>query len=276
MDKLKIKVVGVGEGGAKAVGKMIAASVGMGKDVDFVTIGNDENLLLVSAAKTNIFLNRDSTMIYKRITAALRGANVVVIVAGAGSTAAMKALPEILSCAKNQNATIFAFANRPFVLESAARKQNAEFCMNILHREADTVFDVPTEKFFVFRLHQMQVSLAEVFEAANDVFAQGVDICLDMVAKDDSLGKWGNAAFGCGLGFTALEAVKAAVKFPLLDADEIKRASKIFVRLTGGNDVPAKKFIRDMIAADAKLFWRVDNAASDKIFASVVFGRKEV
>ena len=276
MDKLKIKVVGVGEGGAKAVGKMIAASVGMGKDVDFITIGNDENLLLVSAAKTNIFLNRDSTMIYKRITAALRGASVVVVVAGAGSTAAMKALPEILTCAKNQNATIVAFVNRPFVLENAARKQNAEFCLNLLHREADTIFDVPTEKFFVFRLHQMQVSLAEVFEAANDVFAQGVDICLDMVAKDDSLGKWGNAAFGCGLGFSALDAVKAAVKFPLLDADEIKHAPKIFVRVTGGNDVPAKKFIRDMIGADAKLFWRVENAANDKIFASIVFGRKEV
>lgn len=271
MDKLKIKVVGVGEGGAKAVDKMIAASVGMDKDVDFITIGNDENLLLVSAAKTNIFLNRDSTMIYKRITAALRGANVVVIVAGAGSTAAMKALPEILSCAKNQNATIVAFVNRPFVLESAARKQNADFCLNILRGEADTFFDVPTEKFFVFRLHQMQVSLAEVFEVANDVFAQGVDIVLDMVSKNDSLGKWGNAAFGCGLGFTALEAVKAAVKFPLLDADEIKRASKIFVRLTGGNDTSAKKFIRDMIGADAKLFWRNDNAAGDKIFASIVF-----
>lgn len=276
MDKLKIKVVGVGEGGAKAVGKMIAASVGMGKDVEFITIGNDENLLLVSAAKTNIFLNRDSTMIYKRITAALRGANVVVVVAGAGSTAAMKALPEIISCAKNQNATIAAFVNRPFILENAARKNNAEFCLNILHREADTIFDVPTEKFFVFRLHQMQVSLAEVFEAANDVFAQGVDIFLDMVSKDDSFGKWGNAAFGCGLGFSALDAVKAAVKFPLLDGDEIKRAPKIFVRVTGGNDVPAKKFIQDMIGADAKLFWRVDNVASDKIFASIVFGRKEV
>lgn len=276
MDKLKIKVVGVGEGGAKAVGKMIAASVGMGKDVEFITIGNDENLLLVSAAKTNIFLNRDSTMIYKRVTAALRGANIVFIVTGAGSSAATKALPEILTCAKNQNATIVAFANRPFVLENAARKQNAEFCLNLLHREADTVFDIPTEKFFVFRLHQMQVSLAEVFDVANDVFAQGADIFLDMFAKDNSLGKWGNAGFGCGLGFSAPDAVKAAVKFPLIDTDEIKQASKIFVRVTGGNDVPAKKFIQDMIAADAKLFWRVDNVASDKIFASIVFGRKEV
>ena len=276
MDKLNVKVVGVGEGGAKAVGKMITAGVDMGKSVDFITGGNDENLLLVSAAKTNIFLNRDSTMIYKRVTAALRGANLVFIVTGAGSSAATKALPEILTCAKNHNATIVAFANRPFVLEIAARKQNAEFCLNILHREADTVFDVPTEKFFVFRLHQMQVSLAEVFDVANDVFAQGADIFLDMFAKDESLGKWGNAAFGCGLGFSALDAVKAAVKFPLIDADEIKQASKIFVRVTGGNDTPAKKFIRGVIGADAKLFWHADKMPGDKIFASIVFSRKEV
>ena len=276
MDKLKIKVVGMGESGAKAVGKMIAAGVGMDKDIDFITIGNDENLLLVSAAKTNIFLNRDAKMIYKRVTAALRGANVVVIVAGAGSTAARKALPEVISCAQNQNATIVAFVNRPFVLENDARKQNAEFCLNALRKSADTIFDAPTEKFFVFRLHQSQVSLAEVFDVANDVFAQGVDIFLNMIAKSDSLGKWGNAAFAYGLSFSALDAVKAAVKFPLFDPDEIKRASKIFVRVTGGNDIAAKNFIRNMIGADAKLFWRVDNAAGDKIFASIVFSRKDV
>ena len=276
MDKLNVKVVGLGEGGAKAVGKMIAAGVGMGKNVDFITIGNDENLLLVSAAKTNIFLNRDSTLIYKRVTAALRGANIVFIVTGAGSSAATKALPEVITCAKNQNATIVAFVNRPFVLENAARKQNADFCLNRLHRDADTIFDIPTEKFFVFRLHQMQVSLAEVFDVANDVFAQGTDIFLDMFARENSLGKWGNAAFGCGLGFTALDAVKAAVKFPLIDTDEVKQASKIFVRMTGGNDAPAKKFIRDMIRADAKLFWRTDKIPGDKIFASIVFSRKEV
>jgi len=276
MDKPNIKVVGVGEGGAKAVGKMIAASVGMTGGVDFITVGNDENLLLVSTAKTNIFLNRDSTLIYKRIASALRGAKVVFVVAGAGSTAATKALPEIISCAKNQNATIVAFVNRPFVLENAVRKQNAEFCLNILRREADTIFDVPTEKFFVFRLHQMQVSLAEVFDVANDIFAQGVDIFMNMIAAGDSPDKWGNAAFGCGLGFSALDAVKAAVKFPLLDTDEIKLAPQIFVRVTGGDDAPAKKFIRNMIGADAKLFWRDENLASDKIFASVVFSRKEV
>lgn len=275
MDKLNVKVVGIGEGGARAVGKMISAGVGANSGVEFVTIGNDENLLLVSKAKTNIFLNRDSTLIYKRILSALRGAKIIFLVMGAGSNAAAKALPQVLSSAKNFNATTVAFINRPFVLENATRKQNADFCLNFLHKDADTIFDIPTEKFFVFRLHQSQVSLAEVFDVANDIFAQGTDIFLDMISKNNSLDKWGNASFGYGLGFSALDAIKAAVKFPLLNEDEFKQASKIFVRLTSGDDASAKNFIRNRIKSDAKLFWRVDNAATDKIFASIVFSRKD-
>lgn len=273
MDKLNIKVIGIGESGARAVGKIIAAGVGMNKNVEFVAVGNDENLLLASAAKTNIFLNRDSTLIYKRISSALRGAKIVILVTGAGSSAATKSIPQIISCAKNQNAMTVAFVNRPFVLENAARKEHAEFCLNALNKGADTIFEIPTEKFFVFRLHQSQVSLGEVFDVANDMFAQGVDIFLDMISKNNSLVKWGNAAFGCGLGVTALDAIKAAVKFPLLDPDELKRTSKIFVRLTGGNDTVAKNFIRDMIKHDTKLFWQVDSSAGGKIFASIVFCR---
>lgn len=276
MGNENIKIVGVGDSGAKAIGKMITAGVGMTGGVDFVAVGNDENLLLTSTAKTNIFLNRDSTLIYKRISAALRGANVVIIVAGAGSSAAAKSIPQILSCAKNQNSTTVAFVNRPFVLENAARKAHAEFCLNALHRDADTVFDIPTEKFFVFRLHQSQVSLDEVFDVANDIFAQGVNVFLDMISKSDSLDKWGNAAFGCGLGVTALDAIKSAVKFPLVDSDELKRAPKIFARLTGGDNTVAKNFIRDKIKSDAKLFWRVDGSAGSKILASIVFSRKQV
>ena len=275
MGNENIKVVGIGDSGARAIGKMIKAGIGMTGGVDFAAVGNDENLLLTSAAKTNIFLNRDSTLIYKRISAALRGAKVVVLVTGAGSSAATKAIPQIISCAKNQNSTVVAFVNRPFVLENDARKAHAEFCLNILHRDADTIFDVPTEKFFVFRLHQSQVSLNEIFDVANDTFAQGVNIFLDMISKAASLDKWGSAAFGCGLGVTALDAIKAAVKFPLIDLDELKNTSKIFVRLTGGDDTSAKNFIRKKIKPDAKLFWRVDGSSAGKILASIVFAGKE-
>ena len=92
MGNENIKIVGVGESGARAIDKMIKAGVGVTGGVEFVTVGNDENILLTSSAKTNVFLNRDSTLIYKRISAALRGAKVVILVTGAGSSAAAKAI----------------------------------------------------------------------------------------------------------------------------------------------------------------------------------------
>ena len=275
MEKNDIKIVGIGEGGAQAVNKMIAAGVGKNKNVDFISVGKDENIMLVSAAQKNIFLNRDATTIYKNISAALRDAKIIFIVAGIGGSAATQAIPRIVSLAKNLNAVTVAFVDKPFVLESAERKKNAEYCLSSL-RDVDTKFILPAEKFFLFRLNQSQVSLSELFDVADEIFCQGVKIFLDMIAKSDSHYKWGKAAFGYGYGATALEAIENAVKFPLLEKDEIKHAKKIFIRLTGGNDTPAKNFIKKMIQPDAKLFWRVDNSHGEKILASIIFNHKGV
>ena len=269
MENLIIKIVGLGEGGARAISQMISA--GVGKDVSFVAIGKDENILLSSTSRENVFLNRDSTTIYKRISSAIRGSKIIFIVAGAGSSAAVQALPIVISCAKNNNAAIVAFVNRPSVFENEIRKKNAEFCLNVLHRDADTVFDVPTEKFFLFRLNQPQVSLGELFEVANDVFCRGADIFLGMIGNAPI--NWGNAAFGYGYGANALDAIKAAVNFPILEQDELKRAQRIFIHVTSKKDTAAKNFIKKMIRNDAELIWRNNSATGDRIFASIVFSK---
>lgn len=274
MGKPVVKIVGLGEGGARAIGKIMAAGVGKDKAVSFVAIGNDENLMLESMAKENIFLNHDSTTVYKRISSALRGGKIIIIVTGAGSSAAKKALPQVILCAKNNNATIVSFVNRPFVLENATRKQNAEYCLNVLHHDADTVFDIPAEKFFIFRLNQPQVSLGEIFDVTNDIFAQGVDIFLNMISNSDSFVKWGNASFGYGYGTDPLDSIQNAIRFPLLDQDELRRATKVFVRSTGNNDATTKNFIKSILHPDAKLIWRADNSAVDKIFASIIFSKE--
>ena len=91
----KIKVVGVGEGGAKTISKLIQAGVGKDKSVEFIAIGNDENIMLTSPARKNVFLNRDLTIIYKSIFDALDGAKVIIIVAGLAGNAARSAIPII-------------------------------------------------------------------------------------------------------------------------------------------------------------------------------------
>ena len=268
MDKTKIKIIGLGDGGARAVNKLIAAGVGLNKDVDVITIGKDENILLVSTAQNNIFLNRDSPTIYKNISATLRDAKIVIIVAGLGGSAATAAIPRIISIAKNLDAPTVAFANLPFILENVERKKNAEYCLNCL-READTSFILPVEKFFLFRLYKKEISIPELFDVANEIFCAGIKIFLEMILEKDLPVKIGKAAFGYGYGATALEAIKNAVHFPTFEEDEIKRAKKIFVRLTSGNDKAAKNFIKGINPA-AKLFWQVDDSRSEKVMASII------
>ena len=74
--------------------------------------------------------------------------------------------------------------------------------------------------------------------------------------------------------------VLAILKFPALDVDELKRAPKIFIRVTGGELFfkttadAAKKFFHDEITA-AKVIWRVDKDSSivKKVCASIMFMR---
>ena len=281
---LNIKIVGLGDGGARAISKMIATGIGKNKSVEFLAVGKDENILLTSEAQKNIFLNRDLTTVYKNLADGLDGANVIFIVAGLAGNAARAAVPLITTCAKNLNAVTVAFVCRPAIIENIPRKMNATHTLEKL-RNVDTLFVVPAEKFLVFRLNQPQISLDELFEVADDVFCQGVKIFLDMLLDGDTnlaLFKWGNAAFGYGEGSTALDAVKNAVNFPTLEADDLSGATGIFLRLASGKTLPLKSidaannFIQKQIPPDAGFFSQEEKvpALGEKVFASIILTRK--
>lgn len=283
MNKLNIKIVGLGEGGARAISKMISEGVGTNLSVEFLTVGNDENILLNSTARKNIFLNRDLPTVYKSIADAFDGAKVIFLVGGLASNAARAAIPIIMSRAKRIGAVTVAFVCRPFVLENNLRKKTAEQTLAELRGSVDTLFAPPAEKFFVFRINQPQISLTELFEVVNEIFCQGVEIFLQLI--DDNAGlallKWGNATFGYGEGATALDAIKYATKFPTLDADDIKHAEGVFVRLTSGKRLTldsveaSNNFVKNQLQADAEFFSQedVDAALGEKIFASIILTR---
>ena len=282
MENLNIKIVGLGEGGAKAITKMISAGVVKNLSVEFIAIGNDENIMLTSAARKNIFLNRDLTTIYKSITDALHDAKIIFIVAGLGGNAARVAVPIITSCARTFDAATIAFVCKPSILENTLRKLNAEHTLNNLLGKVDTLFVVPAEKFFMFRLNQPQISLHELFDAADDIFCQGIKIFLDILDTDDKLFKLGNAAFGYGEATTALDAIKSAAKFPTLDENEIKNAQGIFIRLESGTPLSlssidaVNKFIKAQLQPDAKFFLqeKIIPSLIEKIFTTIICTRK--
>ena len=277
-----IKIVGLGEGGAKAIGKIMAAGVGKNFSAEFIAIGSDENILLTSATRKNIFLNRDPATIYKNISDALRGAKIIFIAAGLGSGAARISVPIILSCAKNFGAVTVAFVCKPSILENTLRKANADFTLENLRGKVDTLFVVPAEKFFMFKLNQPQVSLDELFDAADEIFCQSVKIFLDVISSDNAPKIFGNAAFGFGEATTSLDAIKIAAKFPTLEEDELKSAQKIFVRLESSTPLPlnsidaAKNFLQAQIPPDAEFFLqeKIIPSHMEKIFAAIICTRK--
>ena len=285
MKNPNVKVVGLGEGGARAVSRMMNSHVGEKLSADFVAVGNDENLLLTSATKTNIFLNRDGATVKRQLSEALDGANFIVLAAGLGSTAAMRSIPIILSHAHKHKAQTVAFVNMPSKLEKNSRHENAAHCLSDLAK-ADSVFAVPAEKFFLFRLNRKEISLKDLFTVADEIFCNGVKNFLDALAdekKPADVLKFGDAAFCYGEAEgidSTVDALKAALKFPLLDVDELKRAPKIFIRVTGGELFfkttadAAKKFFRDEVT-DTKVIWRVDkdSAIVNKVRASIMFTR---
>ena len=283
MEKLNIKIVGVGEGGTKAINKMIASGVGKNFSVEFIAIGSDENILLTSAARKNIFLNRDLTTIYKNIFDALNGANLIFIVAGLAGNAARVSIPIITSFAKTYNAVTVAFVCKPSILEKQSRKINADYTSISLRGNVDTLFTVPAEKFFIFCINRPQISLPELFDVADDIFCQGVKIFLDMPAKNLELFKWGNAVFGYGEATTALDAIKVAASFPTLEEDEFKSAQGVFVRLASGMPLSlslidaANKFIKMQLQSDAKFISKTETVPllGEKVSAFIVCTRKE-
>lgn len=282
---INIKIVGLGEGGAKIINKLIQAGISQNKSIDYFAIGNDENIMLTSLARRNVFLNRDLTLIYKSIFDALAGSKLIFIVGGLASNVARSAVPIITSYAKTYDALTVALFCKPSILENKLRKTNADYTLNNLRGKVDTLSVVPAEKFFVFRINQPQISLHELFDVADEVFYQGVKIFIDMLSDNDTkleLFKWNNAAFGYGEATTALEAIKLAAKFPTLEEDEFKTAQKVFVRLTSGNPLSrssieaANKFIKAQLQKDAEFLSKsnVVPLLGERIFASIICKRK--
>ncbi|MCR5833786.1 MAG: hypothetical protein K6G55_03965 [Selenomonadaceae bacterium] len=287
MANFKIKIFGLGDGGAQAITKMISKDLGKNKNVEYIGVGADENILLTSMAKKNIFLNLDRATIYRKVADTLEDAKLIFLVGGLGSSVAKEIIPVILSCAKYINAVVVAFMSSPFVLETSRRKDNAQYTLANLVGNVDSLFTVPSEKLLLSRLNQQQVAVSELFDLADDIFYHGVKLFLEEITDDEEsllVCKWGCANFGYGYGATMLEAITAATNFILFTPDDFANASGVFIRCAAGNTVSRKDidratdFIYKLLPDDVKIFSQMytDDLLGDKVVVTIVLTRKTV
>jgi cell division protein FtsZ len=156
----RIKVVGVGGAGGAAINRMVDAGI---QGVEFVAVNTDAQALHHSKAETKIHIGGDMTRglgagadpsvgesaaseSRAELKEALAGADMVFITLGAGGGTGSGAGHIVADVAREAGALVVGFATRPFAFEGEKRRKNAEYAIDKLRGNVDTLITIPNDR----------------------------------------------------------------------------------------------------------------------------------
>lgn len=258
----RIKVVGVGGAGGAAINRMVDAGV---QGVEFVAVNTDAQALHHSKAETKIHIGGDMTRglgagadpsvgehaaseSREELKKALTGADMVFITLGAGGGTGSGAGHIVAEVAREAGALVVGFATRPFAFEGEKRRKNAEYAIDKLRSNVDTLITIPNDR--LLQTIDRKTPLLEAFKVADDVLRQGVQgisdlitvhglINLDFADVKTVMSNSGSALMGIGRASgddRAVEAAHQAIESPLLEIS-IDGARGILFNVIGGLDM---------------------------------------
>ena len=258
----RIKVVGVGGAGGAAINRMIDSGV---KGVEFVAINTDAQALHHSKAQSKIHIGGDTTKglgagadpsigeaaanaSVDDIKNSIDGADMIFVTLGAGGGTGSGAGHIVAKIAQDAGALVVGFATRPFAFEGEKRKRNAEYAIEKLRGNVDTLITVPNDR--LLQTIDRRTPLMEAFKVADDVLRQGVQgisdlitvhglINLDFADVKTVMLNAGSALMGIGRASgddRAIEAAHQAIESPLLEVS-IDGARGVLFNVIGGLDM---------------------------------------
>jgi len=300
---VQIKVIGVGGGGGNAVNRMIKSDI---KGVEFIAINTDKHVLLQSQATHKIQIGEKVTRgqgagarpeIGQRaaeesketITDALKGTDMIFITAGMGGGTGTGAAPVIAATAKEMGILTVGIVTKPFSFEGKHRMEQAEAGIKELAKSVDSLIVIPNERLKL--LSGEKITLANAFDAADDILRQGVKSISELVANagyinldfadvSSIMRDAGQAHMGVGRASgkdKAEAAANSAITSPLLETT-IDGAHGVIISITASPDVgldeitQASEIISGAAHPDANIIWGVsfDTSLQDEIIVTVV------
>jgi cell division protein FtsZ len=298
-----LRVVGVGGAGVNAVNRMIEAGV---DGVHFLAVNTDLQSLQTSNADATLHIGSDVTRglgsgsnpdlgrqaaleEYDRLKGILKGADMVFIAAGAGGGTGTGAAPVIARIAREIGALTVGIVTKPFAFEGSRRGEQADYGVEELSREVDTLIVIPNTRLLT--VLDKKTSMVEAFRVADDVLRQGVQgisdlitlpglINLDFADVRTIMSEAGQALLGIGMGVgesRAIDAAQRAVESPLLETS-VDGARSILLSITGGRDLSlwevneAAKTVSEAAHPDANIIFgaMVDEKVVDQVWVTVV------
>ena len=282
----RIKVVGVGGGGNKAIQRMMAAKI---RGVEFVAINLDAQDLNIANAPTKILIGKNITRGLgagmnpevgqeaaqenkDEISEALKGSDMVFITAGLGGGTGTGAAPVIAEIARDLGALTIGVVTKPFSFEGMARMRIAEEGWGLLRDKVDALITISNDR--LLSIIDRKTPLLEAFHKVDDVLHQGVQGISDLITVPGIINvdfadvrtimqNSGSALMGIGTASgedRAIDAAKAAINSPLLDIS-IDGARGVLFNVSGGADLAmaeiseAAKIITASIDPNAKVIF---------------------
>lgn len=282
----RIKVIGVGGAGNKAIQRMMQTKI---HGVEFVAVNLDAQDLNTANAPAKILIGKNLTRglgagmdpelgrqaaeaSIDEIGETLKGSDMVFITAGMGGGTGTGASPIIAEVAREIGALVVGVVTKPFSFEGAARARIAEDGWHLLRDKVDALITIPNDR--MLSIIDRKTPLLEAFAKVDDVLRQGVQgisdlitvagiINVDFADVKAIMANSGSALMGIGYASgedRAIDAAKAAVSSPLLEV-AIDGARGVLFNVSGGTDLTmaeineAAKIITDKIDPDAKVIF---------------------
>lgn len=300
----RIKVVGVGGGGNKAIQRMMASKI---HGVEFVAVNLDAQDLNIANAPTKILIGKNITRGLgagmnpeigqkaaqenkDEISEALKGSDMVFITAGLGGGTGTGAAPVIAEISRDLGALTIGVVTKPFSFEGMARMRIAEEGWNLLRDKVDALITISNDR--LLSIIDRKTPLLEAFHKVDDVLHQGVQGISDLITVPGIINvdfadvrtimqNSGSALMGIGTASgedRAIDAAKAAINSPLLDIS-IDGARGVLFNVSGGSDLAmaeiseAAKIITASIDQNAKVIFGAvqdDNLKKGEIQVTVI------
>ena len=280
-----IKIIGCGGGGCNTINRIVEAGI---PGVQLYAANTDAQHLLAIHSPRKILLGRRITRglgagalpqvgeeaareSEEELKAALNGADICFITCGLGGGTGTGSASVVAKLAKDQGALTIGVVTLPFRAEGIVRMENAEWGLEQLRSNADTVIVIPNDKLLEL---VPRLSLNAAFKVADEVLLRSIKGISEIITKPGlvnldfadlrTIMKGGGVAM-IGLGESdedtrALDAVNAALNSPLLEVD-VSGASGALINVTGGPDMTVSEAervveeVHNRINPSARIIW---------------------
>ena len=299
-----LKVVGLGGGGSNAVNRMIELGLG---GVEFIACNTDLQALATCLAPIRVALGPHTTRglgagglpqvgeaaaqeSADDLAHQLAGADMVFLTCGMGGGTGTGAIPVAAQVAHEQGSIVVAIVTLPFSFEGRRRLQAAEAGIEKLRPHCDTLITIPHDRLLAVAPRQTTFDVA--LRLADDVLRQGVQAITELITRPGLVNVdfshvrslmqlAGGAYFAVGQGSgpdKAVDAIRCALRNPMLEIGSLDTAAGILVHFTGGEDlelIEVHKAMQEVSAAgahDAEVVFgaAIDPAMQGRVQAIIV------